>query len=186
MKIAVVIGNRSSGSNMRAIVQACQSGAFSGEVQVVIAGVPDSPGLEVAQGLGVRTEVIDPKPAETYAERFLASVEGCDTVCLAGYLRLLPLEVLRAFPDRVLNIHPALLPKFGGKGMYGRYVHEAVIAARESFSGCTVHLVSDEYDKGRILLQKKYELKPGETAESLAAEVLKLEHQAYVEALRSL
>lgn len=186
MKLATLIGNRSTGSNMSAIVRACQSGALEASVGVVIAGVPDSPGLETATNLGVKAIAVSPKPEDTYAARLMDALQGCDTICLAGYLRLLPLEVLRAFPDRVLNIHPALLPKFSGKGMYGRYVHEAVIAARETFSGCTVHLVSEEYDKGRILLQKKYALKPGETAESLAAEVLKLEHEAFVEALRSL
>jgi phosphoribosylglycinamide formyltransferase-1 len=105
---------------------------------------------------------------------------------LAGYLRLLPVEVLRKFPGRVLNIHPALLPKFGGKGMYGRHVHEAVIASGDSESGASVHLVDERYDEGQVLVQRRCSVLPDDTPQSLAARVLKEEHLAYVEALQRL
>jgi phosphoribosylglycinamide formyltransferase-1 len=99
-------------------------------------------------------------------------------------MSMVPAPVLAAFPDRIFNVHPALLPKFGGKGMYGMHVHEAVVAAGETESGCTVHLVNEHYDEGRILLQLRCPALPDDTPETLAARVLTLEHQAYVQALR--
>ncbi|MFN3683119.1 MAG: formyltransferase family protein, partial [Fimbriimonadaceae bacterium] len=108
----------------------------------------------------------------------------CTLVCLAGYMRLLPKEVLDSFPNRVLNIHPALLPKFGGKGMYGMRVHEAVLRAGEAESGCTVHLVNERYDEGPIVVQLRCPVLPDDTPETLAARVLELEHRAYPEAVR--
>ena len=108
--------------------------------------------------------------------------EGPTLVCLAGFLRLLPEEVLRSRP--VLNIHPSLLPKFGGKGMYGLRVHEAVIQARETESGCTVHRVTPVYDEGEVVVQMRCPVMAEDTPESLAARVLELEQQAYPEAVR--
>lgn len=116
----------------------------------------------------------------------MEAFRGADFICLAGFMKLLPSEVLRAFPNRVLNIHPALLPKFGGKGMYGHHVHEAVLAAGEKESGCTVHLVTDQYDEGEILVQLCCPVRATDTPESLAARVLELEHRAYPEAVRLL
>jgi phosphoribosylglycinamide formyltransferase-1 len=164
---------------MRALVEACRDGRVpNAQVAVVVASNENAPALAVARELGVRTCV-----APNEADALLAAFQGCDAICLAGFLRLLPAELLRQFPDRILNIHPALLPKFGGKGMYGMHVHEAVVAAGETESGCTVHLVNERYDEGRILLQKRCPVLPDDTAETLAARVLVLEHQAFPEAL---
>lgn len=102
-----------------------------------------------------------------------------DLIVLAGFLKLLPVEIIRAFKDKIINIHPALLPKFGGKGFYGRFVHEAVLAAGEKRTGITIHWVDVEYDKGDILLQKECDLDENETADSLAEKVRKLEHEYY-------
>ena len=99
---------------------------------------------------------------------------------------LLPQEVVRRYEGRILNIHPALLPKYGGKGMYGIHVHEAVIAAGEKESGCSIHFVNERYDEGAVLLQKKCPVLPDDTPESLAERVLDLEHTAYPEALKML
>ena len=167
---------------MAAIVRACQSGEIPGEVKVVIPSGADSGAEGVAQGLGIRTQVV--LPCEQYGERLLEALEGCEYVCLAGYLRILPNLILERFPGRVLNIHPSLLPKFGGKGMYGIRVHQAVVAAGETESGCTVHLVTEHYDEGPVVLQLKCEVRPEDTPEDVAANVLKLEHRAYREALR--
>ena len=104
-----------------------------------------------------------------------------DLVILAGYLRLLP--IVPEFADRVLNIHPSLLPKFGGKGMIGDHVHAAVLAARETESGCTVHLCNERYDEGRILLQARVPVLPGDTATSLASRVFDAECEAYPAAI---
>jgi phosphoribosylglycinamide formyltransferase-1 len=105
--------------------------------------------------------------------------QGIDLVVLAGFMRLIPAEMVRAFPDRIVNIHPALLPKFGGKGMFGHRVHEAVIAAGEQESGITIHLVNERYDEGRILFQAKCPVLPADTPDSLAERIHALEHAHY-------
>jgi formyltetrahydrofolate-dependent phosphoribosylglycinamide formyltransferase len=180
-RVAVMVGPKGRGSNMAALAAACAAGKVDAEIAVVIAPKEGSPALDRASELGLKTAVVE--PGDGFGERLLAAFEGCQIVCLAGFLRLLPPDVLAAFPDRVLNIHPALLPKFGGKGMYGHHVHEAVLAAGESESGCTVHLVTEKYDEGRILVQKRCTVLPEDTPDTLAARVLELEHAAYPEAL---
>lgn len=104
---------------------------------------------------------------------------GVDLVILAGYLCLITPPWLKAYPGRIINIHPALLPSYGGKGMYGHHVHEAVISAGESLSGITIHLVDEEYDHGRHLLQATCPVLAGDTAESLASRIHALEHRFY-------
>ena len=162
-------------------MEACRQGIVPATVEIVIAPAPGSDAEAVAASLNVETSVV--APGEDYGERLLSALLKCDWVCLAGFLRILPTQVLDRFPDRILNIHPALLPKFGGKGMYGHHVHEAVLKAGESESGCSVHLVNEHYDEGRIVLQKTCAVLPDDTPESLASRVLALEHQAYPEAL---
>ncbi|MFN3269317.1 MAG: phosphoribosylglycinamide formyltransferase, partial [Candidatus Kapaibacteriota bacterium] len=107
-------------------------------------------------------------------------------VCLAGYMKKVGPKVLNYFKNRVLNIHPALLPKFGGKGMFGKFVHEAVLNAGEKESGCTVHLVDEIYDHGRILGQKIVPVYPDDTVETLAQRVLEQEHKLYPEVLQKI
>ncbi len=102
-----------------------------------------------------------------------------DYIILAGFMWLFPLELLEHYPERVLNIHPSLLPKYGGKGMYGMHVHHAVHQQNETHSGITIHIVNPEYDKGRILLQTKVKLQENDTAEQIASKVLRLEHHFY-------
>jgi len=177
-----MVGPRGRGSNMQAIIDACRRCEVPGTVTIVIASGEGSEAEAKAQDLGIPTEVV--KPGEQYGERLLKVLGNCDWVCLAGFLRILPKEVLDHFPDRVLNIHPSLLPKFGGKGMYGHHVHEAVLQAGEAESGCSVHLVNAVYDDGAVILQKRCVVEPDDTAETLAARVLKLEHLAYPEALK--
>ena len=186
-RLAILIGPKSSGSNMAAIAEACRTGHVDAEVVRVIAPNSTSPGLARAQAMGLPTGVADPVDL-TYSEVLLkwAFEDGWDLICLAGFLRLLPTAVLDAFPDRILNVHPSLLPKYGGKGMFGRHVHEAVIANAEPESGCSVHLVNARYDEGRILIQKRCKVEPNDTPESLAARIAPMEHQAYLEALRML
>jgi formyltetrahydrofolate-dependent phosphoribosylglycinamide formyltransferase len=166
---------------MLAITRACEEGRLDAEVSVVVAPNSESPGARTAREVGLNVAVV--APGENYAAELEGVLRDVDAVCLAGYMRLLPVEVLRAHPDRVLNVHPALLPAFGGKGMYGMRVHEAVIASGSKESGCTVHLVNEVYDEGRILVQHKVPVLDGDTPESLAARVLNEEHAAYVEAI---
>lgn len=109
-----------------------------------------------------------------------------DMVVLAGFLRLIPSDMVRAFPRRIINIHPALLPRHGGKGMYGHRVHEAVIASKEHDSGITIHFVNEHYDEGEHIAQFRCRVEPGDTPDSLAARIHRLEHMHYAEVLESM
>lgn len=168
---------------MSNIAMRCADGTLAAVVAVVVAPKEDIPSVAAARKLGLNVEIVSTKdPA--YDTALAAALADVDLVCLCGYMRLLPQTVLAAHPNRVLNIHPALLPKFGGKGMYGMHVHDAVLAAGERQSGCTVHLVTPVYDDGHIIVQKTCRVEPGDVAPALAARVLALEHQAYIEAIR--
>ncbi|HWA82044.1 MAG TPA: phosphoribosylglycinamide formyltransferase, partial [Fimbriimonadaceae bacterium] len=157
---------------------------LSAEVATVIAPTDAAPAVTAGGEMGLRVDIVP--PGDDYGPRLVTVL--CETqtdwICLAGFLRLLPADVLERFPNRVLNIHPALLPKHGGKGMYGMRVHEAVLAAGDRESGASVHYVTDHYDEGAVLYQRRCPVEPGDTPETLAARVLKEEHRAYVEALR--
>lgn len=112
--------------------------------------------------------------------------EKIDWVILAGFLLKIPVDLIRAFPDRMVNIHPALLPNYGGKGMYGSFVHEAVKAAGETQTGITIHLVNENYDEGKIVFQAATPLFPEDTPETIAAKVHELEHRFFPEVIDSL
>lgn len=107
-------------------------------------------------------------------------------IVLAGFLWKIPGNIIKAYPDKIVNIHPALLPKYGGKGMYGMRVHEAVISSGESFSGITIHMVNEEYDKGSIVSQHTCDVKPDDTPQSLAGRIHKLEHYWYPRVIEKL
>ncbi len=187
VKVAILVGGKTRGSNMEAIALACANGSVPAKVTIVIAPHAESPAMDTATRLKLPTAALSSKE-EDYENKLVHALREADAdyVCLCGYLSLLPELVLRLFPNRVLNIHPALLPKFGGKGMYGIRVHQAVVAAREVESGCTVHLVTNQYDEGEVLLQKTCPVLPEDTPETLATRVLFLEHAAYPEALKKL
>jgi formyltetrahydrofolate-dependent phosphoribosylglycinamide formyltransferase len=180
-KIAIIVGTKGRGSNMRAIIEACRLGRLRATVAAVISPKAFTPAVDTAESLGAKVVVLD-----NFEEDLGPTLEKLeiDLVCLAGYMKLIPINVVKQYEGRMLNIHPALLPKFGGKGMWGMKVHEAVLAAGEMETGCTVHFVSERYDEGAILLQKKCEVAPYDTPESLAARVLALEHECYVEAIQ--
>ncbi len=173
-----------SGSNFEAVAQRCCSGELAAKPTVVICNVPDAGVFERAQRFSVPCFLVrrdDFAEGQDFASRLLKILNEyqVELVLLAGYLRKLPPTVVRAYPNRVLNIHPALLPSFGGKGMYGIRVHEAVLAAGCRETGVTVHIVDSEYDRGPIVLQRTVEVKDGDNPASLAARVLKIEHEIY-------
>jgi formyltetrahydrofolate-dependent phosphoribosylglycinamide formyltransferase len=156
---------------------------------VLVIGTRDeAPALQRATEKGVSTEVVSPSKLgeEEYARRLLQTLGDAqvDLVCLAGFMRLLPPPVVHAYAGRVMNIHPALLPLFGGKGMYGEHVHRAVLESGMKVSGCTVHFVDESYDTGPIILQRCVPVEEEDTWETLAARVLAQEHQAYVQAVK--
>jgi formyltetrahydrofolate-dependent phosphoribosylglycinamide formyltransferase len=190
VRIAVFVSGQGRGSNLQAILDACADGRIPGRVAVVIGTRAGAPALERAVAAGVDTAVVSPRQfaggEDEYGDALLSVLRehGVDLICLAGYMRLLPKNVVAAFRHRILNIHPALLPFFGGRGMYGHHVHEAVVESGMQVTGCTVHLVDEEYDRGPILLQTVVPVLPDDTAETLAARVLPAEHNTYVEAIR--
>lgn len=173
MRIAVAISGR--GSNLEALLHALGPSAPA-EVVLVLSNRAEAAGLTLARARGLAAVVLaDPDdPGE-----WLRPLDGhrIDLVVLAGYLKLVPAPVIRAYRGRMINIHPALLPAFGGRGMYGPRVHEAVLASGAKESGATVHLVDEVYDRGPILAQARVPILPGDTAERLAARVLEAEHR---------
>lgn len=179
------------GSNFRAILARIQEGTIPGaRIGLVISDRPDSGILESARANDLPAVHISRSqfPDENgYADALLALLgrHAVNFVVLAGYLKLVPSRVVAAYRGRMLNIHPALLPRHGGRGMYGIRVHEAVLAAGDAMSGATVHLVDEEYDRGPILLQKSVPVLPGDTSATLAARVLAVEHEIYSAAIRS-
>ena len=175
----IVILASGSGSNAEAIVRHC---AERGDVTVAaIVSDRKSAGVHArAARLGVESVFVG--RARREAPGGLLAVlrqRDPDLIALAGYLRLVPADVLEAYPERVVNVHPALLPRFGGPGMYGAHVHEAVVAAGERRSGVTIHLADARYDEGRILFQASCALEPTDDAEAVAARVRALEHRHY-------
>ena len=176
------------GSNMQAIVDACTSGLLEAEVRVVISNNADSLALQRARDqnipvahLSSRTHP-DPQELDAAIAETLAR-SAVDLVLLAGYMRKVGPITLARFPQRILNIHPALLPKYGGEGLYGRRVHEAVLSSGDRATGVTIHLVDEEYDRGPVVAQCEVEVRPGDSVDTLAARVLEQEHKLYVNTL---
>jgi formyltetrahydrofolate-dependent phosphoribosylglycinamide formyltransferase len=172
------------GSNMEALIEAGKRGTLPhAEIALVISNRPEAGALLKAQAHGIPTLVIASKnvPDEVFQTAVLNALEGhkIDIVCLAGYLKKVGPVIVKHYHGRILNIHPALLPKYGGTGMYGHFVHEAVIKACEVESGCTVHLVDDEFDHGDVLAQARVPVQPGDTPERLAERILMEEHKLY-------
>ena len=188
-KIAVFISG--GGTNLQSLIDASQQGLLSGDIVLVVSSKSNAYGLERAKNAGIDTFVFKVKNYSGHKEAekdLLEMLEEykVDYIALAGYLKLIPASLIKRFKDRITNIHPALLPKYGGKGMYGHHVHEAVIASGDSESGASVHLVDEIYDNGRILVQEKVPVMPGDDPEKLAARVLKIEHKIYPLALEKL
>ncbi len=173
------------GTNFQAILDAIARGTLPAEAALLVAGRPEAGALTRARRHGVPAEVVDPS-APDHAEALLDLLEEHDAnfVALAGYLRRVPPAVVAAFRGRMLNVHPALLPAFGGKGMYGMHVHRAALRYGVKWTGATVHVVDEAYDTGPIVLQEPVRVHPGDTPEALAARVLEVEHRLYPEALR--
>ena len=180
-----------SGTNLQALIDATRAGILTAEIALVVSSTEKAYGLVRAAEAGIKTLVFNAKsyPSAEAAESDLLTAlreHQIRYIALAGYMKLLPSGVVRAFRNRIVNIHPALLPKFGGKGMFGRHVHEAVLAAGETESGPTVHLVNEVYDDGRILEQIRVPVLPDDTPDTLAARVLEQEHRLYPRVLQKL
>jgi phosphoribosylglycinamide formyltransferase-1 len=182
VKLGVLISGR--GSNLQALMAATARDDYPAEIALVVSNQPQAAGLERARDAGLATAAFDHRD---FADRqgFEAEIDaslrgaGVELVCLAGFMRLLTAGFLEGWPDRVVNIHPSLLPAFPGI-----HVHEQVVASGTRFSGCTVHFVRPEMDAGQIIIQSLVPVRPGDDADTLAARVLATEHQCYPKAVK--
>ena len=173
MRVAVAVSGR--GSNLEALFARLGNGDEA-RVVLVLSDRAEAPALERARERGVTAVALEDWRS---AEEWLSALAGesVELLVLAGYLKLVPAEVIARYRGRIINVHPALLPAFGGKGMYRIGVHEAVLQRGAAESGCTVHLVDEEYDRGMILVQARVPVLPGDTAQLLASRVLEQEHR---------
>ena len=181
-RVAILISGR--GSNMEALIRAAQDPKYPAEITLVLSNKPDAPGLEIARALGVAAEAVPAKPfgkdreAHERALDAKLAAAGTDIVCLAGYMRILTPYLVGRWRNKMLNIHPSLLPKYPGLDTHAR-----ALAAGEQTHGCTVHLVTETMDEGPILARAEVPVLPGDSEESLAARVLEQEHVLYPAAL---
>jgi phosphoribosylglycinamide formyltransferase-1 len=184
VRLAILLSG--SGTTLQNLVDRIADGRLAAQIVQVVSSKSSAFGVERARKANLPVAIIDRKHFDS-VEAFSSAifkrcrVSNADLVCLAGFLQLL--RIPPDFAGRALNIHPALLPAFGGKGMYGHHVHEAVLKSRVAESGCTVHSVDDEYDHGEIVLQKRVPVLPDDTPDTLAARVFAAECEAYPEAI---
>lgn len=178
VKLGVLISG--GGTNLQAIIDACQSGDLDAEVAVVISNVAEAYGLERARQAGIDHLHL------TDDEEILKALldHEVDLVILAGYLKLITEPLLEAYPDCILNIHPSLIPSFSGKDYYGLKVHQAAVDRGVKVSGVTVHRVNENFDEGEILAQETVPVLEGDTAEDLQQRVLEVEHKIYVDTIK--
>ncbi|MBN2731070.1 MAG: phosphoribosylglycinamide formyltransferase [Balneolaceae bacterium] len=171
-----------SGTNFQAVIDAIEAGEINARITGLISNKPDIGAIERAQKHGIPTKIMAPPSfsnQEEYEKVMLKKLKQWqpDLIVLAGYLLKIPAVVIRAYPDMIINIHPSLLPKYGGKGFYGLKVHEAVINAGETETGCSVHVVTENYDEGPVIARRTVPVYPDDTPKELADRVLEQEHQ---------
>jgi len=186
MRVGVLASG--NGTNLQALLRAAEAGAAY-TIVAVISNVAEAYALERARRAGVAAYWVDHRgrSRENFEEEVAHILRSADVelVCLAGFLRVLSPWFVRQFPGRILNIHPALLPDFGGRGMFGLRVHAAVLAAGRAQSGCTIHVVDESVDGGPILARATVPVLPGDTPETLAARVAVEEHRLYPRVVRA-
>jgi len=186
-RIAVLAST--NGTDLQAIIDEMKSGKMPGiELAVVVSNKQTSYALERAATQGYKTAFVDPKgKSRVEYDMEVANIlkeNQADLICLIGYMRILSPEFVREFPHKIINVHPALMPKFSGEGFFGANVHEEVLKAGETESGCTIHFVDEGVDTGDIIVQEKVSIEPNETVESLKNKVQTLEKRLYPEVIR--
>ncbi|MEM4877913.1 MAG: phosphoribosylglycinamide formyltransferase [Thermoplasmata archaeon] len=186
MNLGVLVSGR--GTNLQAIIDASKENKIKSKVVIVISNKKDAYALLRAEKEGIPKLFISPKnkSPEEYDMEVVKELKNhnVELVILAGYLKILTPKFIREYEDKIINVHPALLPSFGGKGFYGEHVHRAVIEAGCKISGCTVHFVREEIDKGPIIVQKCVNVLDNDTPETLAERILPYEHESIVEAIK--
>jgi phosphoribosylglycinamide formyltransferase-1 len=186
-KIGIGVLASGRGTNFEALARAVKRGDTNGEIRVLIANIPDAPVLKRAEAEHIPAKLIphrDFKQRAEFEQKLVAELRQYDVglVCLAGFMRILSPVFVSAFENRIMNIHPSLLPAFAG--LQGMQVHEAAVAAGVKVAGCTVHFVTGNVDAGPIIVQRAIPVHEGDTAESLSLRVLVEEHQAFADAVR--
>lgn len=182
----IIIFASGSGSNAQRIIEHFNTHPDKAQVVAVYCNNPSAYVIERCKQLNVACRVFNRK--DFYENNQVLNwlkEDKAELIVLAGFLWLIPAELIRAFPDKIINIHPALLPAYGGKGMYGHHVHEAVIANKETQSGITIHLVNEEYDKGKILFQATTPVAAEDTPDTLAQKIHLLEHAHFPEVIEA-
>ncbi len=179
------------GTNMQAIIDACKDGRLDAKPCVIISNNSKSGAIQRAKKEGIPYYHLSGKTYPEFEELDKAILDALKTnnvnlVILAGYMKKIGSKTLAEYKGKILNIHPALLPKYGGKGMYGTYVHEAVLASGDKITGVSVHIVDAEYDHGAIIAQCEIPILEGDTVESLSKRVLEREHEFFVETLQKI
>jgi formyltetrahydrofolate-dependent phosphoribosylglycinamide formyltransferase len=188
-RLAVFASGR--GSNFRAILEQIHSGYIPAMVVLCITNNPGAGVIELAQTHNIPVRILLPKnfpDPVAFNDAILRELQlaGADLIILAGYLKMIGRQIIEAYNNRIINIHPALLPAFGGKGMYGHHVHEAVFESGAKVSGVTVHLVNNEYDAGPIVLQQAVPIDDLQSPAEIAERVLTIEHKIYSQAIKLL
>ncbi|MFN8359878.1 MAG: phosphoribosylglycinamide formyltransferase [Candidatus Kapaibacterium sp.] len=182
VQVAIMASGR--GSNAEAIIQYSKEPGIAYRVALIVTNNPNAGVIGIAQHYGIPWCCVDPKDYQNAGEYddYLLEVfrrYRISMIALAGYLKLIPLKIINSFPQKIFNIHPSLLPKYGGNGMYGLRVHKKVIENREQISGSSVHIVEPDYDTGEILAQQSVEVLNDDTPETLAERVLQIEYLIY-------
>lgn len=190
-KVRIAVFASGNGTNFQALLDACAAGTINAEIPVLVTNKKHAYAITRARLAKIEPLIFeqDKYPSKTVWCAKIAKAlkdRSVDLICLAGFMMRLEACMIRAFPNRIINIHPALLPNYGGKGMYGRRVHEAVLAAKEKESGCTVHLVDEIYDHGTILAQAKVKVAEHDSPESLAERIHPEEHKLYVSVVKDI
>lgn len=189
LKIAVLVSG--GGTNLQSIIDSIEAGRIQqAKICCIISSNPNAYALERAKKHRIRARVIGKAEYPDSADRTEALIatlkqEQTDLIVLAGYMNVLEPKLVQAYAGRIINIHPSLIPKFCGSGFYGKRVHQAVLDAEETESGATVHFVDEGVDTGEIILQRKVLVQPGDTADTLAARVLDVEHEILTEAINT-
>ena len=180
--IGVFISGR--GTNLESIIKACKDTKFPGEIKIVFSNNVNAPGLIIAKENNLKVITLDYsdfKSTEEYEERIISLLEpyNLSLICLAGYMKILSKKLINHYPNKILNIHPSLLPKYKGLN-----THRRVLENNETMTGCTVHYVSQKIDDGEIIIQRKVKINPHDTETSIAEKVLQEEHIIYPEAIK--
>ena len=176
-KVAILVSG--TGTNAINIIEYFKKSSIA-DISLVVSNKTDALAVEKAQNKGVKTVVFNNESFKKNGKvlDYLRS-QSIDFIVLAGFLMKIPNDIIHAYPNKIVNLHPSLLPKYGGKGMYGKYVHKAVIEAQESESGISIHFVNEEYDEGAIIFQAKVSVEKGDSVEVLAQKIQQLEHRFF-------